>query len=72
MIGSPYRRDVKKKILMILDILLGIYLINMNLKFLGSFSLGDTVNNFIFFIVGLLLILNFLYLLFFSRRVRLM
>ena len=72
MIGSryPYRRDAKKKILIILDILFGIYLINVKLKFLGPLDFGSVANDVIFFVTGILLLLNFLYLLFFSRRVR--
>jgi len=69
MIGTPYRRDGKKGVLMLLDILFGIYLLNSKILFLGAFSLGSTVDSLLIFLGGILLLLNFLYLLFFSRRI---
>lgn len=69
MVRGFYRRDGKKGILILLDILFGIYLLNAKLMFLSSFNLGTSVDSLVTFLGGILLLLNFFYLLLFSRRI---
>ena len=68
--GSLGRGDGKKVILIILDILFGLYFLNAKLSFISSFNSVSSFNDLIIFIGGILLLLNFLYLLIFSRRIR--
>ncbi|MCR4327106.1 MAG: hypothetical protein NUV46_00820 [Nanoarchaeota archaeon] len=67
---SVYRRDVKKRILMVINIIFGIYIVNTKIPFLGDFNLPGSANDILILITGILLILNFFYLLFFARRMR--
>lgn len=65
-----YRKDVKKKVLLVLNILFGLYLINSKIPFIGTLGIPTSVNDILILVSGILLILNFLYLLLFSRRLR--
>jgi len=67
--AGVYRRDGKKWVLILLDALLGIYFLNSKLLFLGAVSFGQTVDSLFTFLGGILLLLNFLYLIIFSRRI---
>ncbi|MBS3084969.1 hypothetical protein J4411_03595 [Candidatus Pacearchaeota archaeon] len=65
---SLRRSDGKKIILIILDILFGIYFINSKFPIVGQFDSVSSFNNMIIFLGGILFLLNFLYLLLFARR----
>jgi len=67
--AGVYRRDGKKWVLILLDALLGIYFLNSKLLFFGAVSFGQTVDSLFTFLGGILLLLNFLYLILFSRRI---
>ena len=69
MLGAAYKKDVKKRILIILDVIFGVYFLNLYFSFLGTIEFGETVSSILLLLSGILLILNFLYLLIFSRRV---
>jgi len=67
--AGVYRRDVKKWVLILLDALFGIYFLNSKLLFFRAVSFGQTVDSLFTFLGGILLSLNFLYLILFSRRI---
>lgn len=63
------RSDGKKFVLIILDILFGVYFLNSKIPIVSELSLFSSFNDYIIFAGGILLLLNFLYLLLFSRRI---
>jgi len=67
--AGVYRRDGKKWVLILLDALLGIYFLNSKLLFFRAVSFSQTVDSLFTFLGGILLSLNFLYLILFSRRI---
>ncbi|PJE81091.1 hypothetical protein COU58_04435 [Candidatus Pacearchaeota archaeon CG10_big_fil_rev_8_21_14_0_10_32_42] len=67
---SFHKRDVKKKVLIFLDIIFGVYIINTKIPFLGVLDFAQSIEDVVMLVSGILLILNFFYLIFFSRRVK--
>ncbi len=66
-----YPGNGKKVILIIFDLVFGIYLLNSKIAFLGSISLPASADNIAVILGGFLFLANFIYLIFFTRRVRL-
>ncbi|MBU2612118.1 MAG: hypothetical protein KKB62_00160 [Nanoarchaeota archaeon] len=63
------RSDGKKIVLIVLDIFFGLYFLNSKVPIVEELNFFSSFNDFIIFAGGILLLLNFLYLLLFSRRV---
>ncbi|NCN51630.1 hypothetical protein GW931_01320 [archaeon] len=67
--SGVYKKDGKKWVLILLNLILGFYFLNSKLSFFGNFNFGAPVDSIFVLFGGILFILNLFYLIFFSRRI---